>query len=106
VAAMLRHGSRYLTSVWAWLELLTSVLMLTTIGLYITCVVQASSAFSHYASDRTGFTNFDKVTSLHLIMRYIHAWLLFFLMLKVRFSSFYFSGTEIFVFFGNFSQKN
>lgn len=73
----------YFCDVWNWLEMLTTLMAIVSIGLYIGCVATATDTFSSFLSNQRAFTNFEKVADIHTAARYLHAWLLFLLMFKV-----------------------
>ena len=64
--------------------MLTTLMTIVAIGMYLGCVVEATNTFNHLLADQSGFTNFERVMYVHVGMRYLHAWLLFLLMFKVR----------------------
>lgn len=76
-------GKPYFCDFWNWLEMLTTLMAIVSIGLYIGCVVTATDTFSTFLNNQRAFTNFERVADIHTAARYLHAWLLFFLMFKV-----------------------
>lgn len=76
-------GKPYFWDFWNWLEMLTTLMAIVSIGLYIGCVVTATDTFSTFLNNQRAFTNFERVADIHTAARYLHAWLLFFLMFKV-----------------------
>lgn len=76
-------GKPYFCDFWNWLEMLTTLMAIVSIGLYIGCVVTATDTFSTFLNNQRAFTNFERVADIHTAARYLNAWLLFFLMFKV-----------------------
>ncbi|XP_033754437.1 LOW QUALITY PROTEIN: polycystin-1-like [Pecten maximus] len=77
------EGCSFFTSVWNMYELLTTLMAMAVIGLYVGCVVQATSTFDEFLANSSSFVNFETTIDIHLSMRYIQAWLLFLLMFKI-----------------------
>lgn len=57
-------------------------------GLYIGCVVEATSTFNDFFDNKYGFTNFEAISNTHVTARYIQGILIFLLMIKVSFIEF------------------
>ena len=91
----------YFCDVWNWLEMLTTLMAIVSIGLYIGCVATATDTFSSFLSNQRAFTNFEKVADIHTAARYLHAWLLFLLMFKVGITQniYYYINSICFTFF-------
>ncbi|XP_062602087.1 polycystin-1-like isoform X2 [Saccostrea cucullata] len=77
------QGRDYFLDAWNWLEMLTTLMAVVSIGLYIGCLATATDTFSTFLGNPRVFTNFEKVSDIHTAARYLHAWLLFLLMFKV-----------------------
>ncbi|XP_069125629.1 polycystin-1-like [Argopecten irradians] len=77
------EGCSFFKSLWNLYELLTTLMAMAVIGLYVGCVVQATSTFDEFIVNSTSFVNFETTIDIHLSMRYTQAWLLFLLMFKV-----------------------
>lgn len=73
---------------WNYYEMLTTLMATVSIGMYIGCVVEATTTFSEFVANQTGFTNFERTAYVHAGTRYLQAWLLFLLIYKVKLLNF------------------
>ncbi|OWF55928.1 Polycystin-1 [Mizuhopecten yessoensis] len=84
MALLIREeGCSFFTSAWNIYELLTTLMAMAAIGLYVGCVIQATSTFDEFLANSSSFVNFETTVDVHLSMRYVQAWLLFLLMFKI-----------------------
>ena len=76
-------GCSFFSNLWNILELTSLLMLATTIGLYIGCVIEATNIFKEFSLNTGGYFNFETVSDVHTSLRYTQAWLLFLLMIKV-----------------------
>jgi hypothetical protein len=65
--------------------MLTTLMAIVVNGLYIGCVVEATSTFNDFFDNKYGFTNFETISDTHVTARYVQGILIFLLMIKVSF---------------------
>ncbi|KAH3864143.1 hypothetical protein DPMN_027157 [Dreissena polymorpha] len=76
-------GRQFFKDWWNYYEIATTLMTTVTVGMYIGCVVEATSTFNEFLANMTSFTNFERTAYIHVGTRYLQAWLLFLLMYKV-----------------------
>ena len=82
------HKKEFFKEPWNWFEMLTMLMAIVVNGLYIGCVVEATSTFSDFFDNKYGFTNFETISDTHVAARYVQGILIFLLMIKVSFIEF------------------
>ncbi|CAG5132501.1 unnamed protein product, partial [Candidula unifasciata] len=82
-AALKSHKLMFFKPFWNWVDLFICILLWANTGLYIMCLVEATSKVNAYLADLTTSAHLEKAAILHSVLRDVHASLLFLFTLKI-----------------------